>query len=50
VNYQYGRIGSLDLFDIYRMNRESRLQYLRALLSYHLALVELEAAGEAPDA
>ena len=50
TNYQYGRIGSLDLFDIYRLNRESRLEYLRALLSFHLALVDLEAAGQAPEA
>jgi cobalt-zinc-cadmium efflux system outer membrane protein len=50
VNYQYGRIDSLNLFDIYRMHKESRLQYLRALLNYHLALAELEAAGEDLDA
>ena len=50
TNYQYGRIDSLNLFDIYRMHKESRLEYLRALLNYHLSLAELEAAGEAPDA
>ena len=45
-NYQYGKVDSLNLFDIYRMHKESRLQYLRALLNYHLFLTELEAAGE----
>ena len=46
INYQYGRIDSLNLIDMYRMHRESRLEYLRALLNYHLVLAELEAAGE----
>jgi outer membrane protein TolC len=46
INYQYGRIDSLNLFDIYRMHKESQLQYLRALLNYHLTLADLEAAGE----
>ena len=46
LNYQYGKIESLNLFDIYRMYKESRLEYLRALLNYQLYLAELEAAGE----
>jgi outer membrane protein TolC len=50
INYQHGRIDSLDLLDNYRMHKESRLQHLRALLNYHLALVELETAGEEPAA
>ena len=46
INYQYGRIDSLNLIDMYRMHRDARLEYLRALLNYHLVLAELEAAGE----
>jgi outer membrane protein TolC len=46
LNYQYGKIDSLNLFDIYRMHKQSRLEYLGALLNYHLFLAELEAAGE----
>ena len=48
TNYQYGRIDSLNLMDIYRMDREARLEHLRALLNYHLFLADLDAAGEDP--
>ncbi len=48
-NYQYGKIDSLNLFDVYRMHKESGLEYLRALLNYNLSLTELEAAGEDPE-
>ena len=46
ANYQYGKIGSLDFFDIYRMHRSARFEYFRALLNYRLSLADLEAAGE----
>ncbi|MEW5901672.1 MAG: TolC family protein [Acidobacteriota bacterium] len=46
LNYQYGKIDSLNLFDIYRMHKQSRLEYLRALFNYNFFLAELEAAGE----
>ncbi len=48
TNYQYGRIDSLNLMDIYRMDREAGLEHLRALLNYHLSLADLDAAGEDP--
>lgn len=46
ANYQYGKIDSLNLFDIYRLHRSAQFEHFRALLNYHLSLAELEAAGE----
>jgi outer membrane protein TolC len=46
TNYQYGKIDSLNLFDIYRLHRSAQFEHFRALLNYHLSLAELEAAGE----
>ncbi len=44
--YRYGRTDSLNVFDIYRIFKETRLEHLRTLLNYRLSLAELETAGE----
>lgn len=46
TQYQYGKIDALNLFDLYRLYRSTRLEYLGALERHELALVELEIAGE----
>jgi cobalt-zinc-cadmium efflux system outer membrane protein len=46
AQYRYGKIDSLNLFDLYRLYRSTRLEYLGALERHELALVELEVAGE----
>jgi outer membrane protein TolC len=46
AQYQYGKIDSLNLFDLYRLYRSTRLEYLGALKRHELALIELEVAGE----
>jgi cobalt-zinc-cadmium efflux system outer membrane protein len=45
-DYQYGKIDSLQLFDVLRMYKASQLEYLAALLDHRIALVDLESAGE----
>jgi len=44
--YQFGQIDSLNLFDIYKLYKTTKLEYLDALLAHKIALAELEAAGE----
>lgn len=44
--YQFGQIDSLNLFDVYRLYKATRLEYLDALLAHKIALAELETAGE----
>ena len=46
--YQNNRIDLLNLLDIYRTARATRLEYARALLTYHVALADLASAGELP--
>jgi cobalt-zinc-cadmium efflux system outer membrane protein len=46
AQYRYGKIDSLNLFDLYRLYRSTRLEYLGALERHELTLVELEVAGE----
>ena len=46
AQYQYGKIDSLNLFDLYRLYRSTRLEYLGALERHEIALVELDVAGE----
>jgi cobalt-zinc-cadmium efflux system outer membrane protein len=46
AQYQYGKIDSLNLFDLYRLYRSTRLEYLGALERHEIALIELEVAGE----
>jgi cobalt-zinc-cadmium efflux system outer membrane protein len=45
-DYQYGKIDSLNLLDIYRTSKTTKLEYLKALLNFRMALAELEVAGE----
>lgn len=42
--YQYGQIDGTDLFESLRTVRTVQLEYIRALLNYELALVELQTA------
>jgi len=44
--YQYGQIDSLNLFDIYKFYKTTKLEYLEALLTHKVVLAELETAGE----
>ena len=44
--YRYGKTDSLNVFDIYRIYKETRLEHLKTLLNYQLSLAELEAVGE----
>jgi outer membrane protein, heavy metal efflux system len=46
TQYQYGKIDSLNLFDLYRLYRSTRLEYLGALERHEIALIELDVAGE----
>ncbi len=44
--YQYGQIDSLNLFDVYKFYKTTKLEYLDALLAHKIVLADLEAAGE----
>lgn len=44
--YAQGKVGFLDLIDVYRLNRETYLAYLNTLFEHYLALAEIEVAGE----
>ncbi|MDP2884736.1 MAG: TolC family protein [Ignavibacteria bacterium] len=46
--YQNNQIDVLNLLDIYRTHRATRVEYLRALHNYALAIAEVEASGELP--
>jgi cobalt-zinc-cadmium efflux system outer membrane protein len=46
TQYQYGKIDSLNLFDLYRLYRSTRLEYFGALQRHEISLIELEVAGE----
>jgi outer membrane protein TolC len=47
--YQNNQIDVLNLLDIYRIHRATRVEYLRAMHNYAVALAELEAAAALPD-
>lgn len=47
ANYELGRADALDILDLFRSGQDVRLEYLRALRHYRVALAELRAAGEA---
>ena len=49
AQYQNNQIDILNLFDVYRTYRATRIEYLRALHNYAVASAELEAAGELPN-
>jgi cobalt-zinc-cadmium efflux system outer membrane protein len=44
--YQYGEIAFFELLDLYRTYTSARLEHLRALYLYNVALADLEVAGE----
>jgi len=44
--YRFGKTDSLNVFEFYRIYKETRLEHLKTLLNYRLALAELETAGE----
>jgi cobalt-zinc-cadmium efflux system outer membrane protein len=44
--YQYGEIAFFELLDLYRTYASARLEHLRALYLYNVALADLEVAGE----
>jgi len=46
TEYQYGKIDSLALFDLYKLYKAIRREHLTALLNHEIALVDLETAGE----
>jgi len=50
TEYQYGKSDALGVLDIVRSLKETRAEYLRALLNHRLALIEISLAGEAEDA
>jgi outer membrane protein TolC len=45
-SYQYGKIDSLNLLDLYRTYTLTKLEYLKSLYLYLVSLADLEAAGE----
>jgi cobalt-zinc-cadmium efflux system outer membrane protein len=49
ISYQYGKTDALGVLDIVRSLKESRAEFLRALLNHRLALIEIAAAGEDED-
>ncbi len=46
ANYGYGKIDSLNLFDLYKLYKTTRQEYLSALLNHRIALVKLAAVGD----
>jgi len=46
--YQNNQIDVLNLLDIYRTHRATRVEYFRALHTYAVAVAELEVAAELP--
>ena len=49
ANYQFGRAEALEILDLFRSGQDVRLEYLRALRHYRVALTELRVAGEAEE-
>jgi len=45
-SYQYGKIDSLNLLDLYRTYTLTKLEYLKSLYLYLVSIADLEAAGE----
>jgi outer membrane protein TolC len=48
AQYQNNQIDVLNLFDVYRTYRATKVEYARALSNYMIALADLESAGELP--
>ena len=47
--YQNNQVDALNLFDIYRTYRATKIEYVRALYNYAAARAELEASAEVPE-
>ena len=47
--YQNNQVDALNLFDIYRTYRATKIEYARALYNYAAARAELEASAEVPE-
>jgi outer membrane protein TolC len=46
INYQYGKSDALGVLDIVRSLKETKAEFLRALLNHRLALIEIAICGE----
>ena len=46
TNYQFGKSDALGVLDIVRSLKESRAEFLRALLNHTLALIDIATAGD----
>lgn len=46
--YRNNQIDLLNLFDIYRTQRETRAEYIRSVANYQRAVADLESAAELP--
>ncbi|MCI0406064.1 MAG: hypothetical protein L0209_08340, partial [candidate division Zixibacteria bacterium] len=44
--YQYNQIDALNLLDIYRTSKTTKIEYYKAFSNYLSALADLEVAGE----
>ncbi|MDH7512848.1 MAG: TolC family protein [Clostridiales bacterium] len=44
--YRHGQIDSLNMLDVYKFYKTTKLEYLGALLAHKIVLADLEAAGE----
>lgn len=49
INYQYGKSDALGVLDIVRSLKETRSEFLRALLNHRLALLDIATAGDDED-
>lgn len=49
INYQYGKSDALGVLDIVRSLKETRVEFLRALLNHRLALIDIATAGDDED-
>lgn len=46
VNYQSGRISSLELLDVFRTLKTIKIEYKREIFNYNFLISEIESAGE----
>jgi outer membrane protein TolC len=49
ISYQYGKSDALGVLDIVRSLKETRAEFLRALLNHRLALIDIATAGDDED-
>lgn len=46
TSYQNGKIDTLNLMDIYKTYKNTKIEYYRSLYNYYVALIDLEISGE----